>query len=179
MCPSNPESFTTSVSSGIRQLTHVQVKILRAFIHKRVMNTDDVDDILQGTFLEALRSEHKFRNASQPQTWLCGIALNLIRSHFRRVYREPGQESWDDSLHSDLDSQTDLSHQVNDHRELLRTMTAIRGLPKNMQKVIEVAVDTGGNYQETALSLGIPIGTVRSRLSRARQQLKNQLAPFV
>ncbi|TRN85612.1 RNA polymerase subunit sigma, partial [Pseudomonas syringae] len=80
-----------SSSAGIRQLTADQIQMLRAFIQKRVKNADDVDDILQCVFLEALRNEHKFQHASKPQTWLCGIALNLIRNHFRKMYRQPYQ----------------------------------------------------------------------------------------
>lgn len=78
------QSRKPSSSTGIRQLTADQIQMLRAFIQKRVMNPDDVDDILQCVFLEALRNEHKFQHASKPQTWLCGIALNLIRNHFRK-----------------------------------------------------------------------------------------------
>jgi RNA polymerase sigma factor (sigma-70 family) len=165
-------------SPGIRQLTSDQVHMIRAFIQKRVMNQDDVDDILQCTFLEALRNEHKFQHASKPQTWLCGIALNLVRNHFRKMYRQPYQESWEDHLHTDLDSHSDIGHQVDGHRQLARAVQAIGGLSSNMQRVIEVTLEMDGNYQETATSLGVPIGTVRSRLSRAREQLKRQMDPF-
>ncbi|SDG64867.1 RNA polymerase sigma factor [Pseudomonas abietaniphila] len=165
-------------STGIRQLSSDQVKMIRAFIQKRVMNPDDADDILQCTFLEALRSEHKFQNASKPQTWLCGIALNLIRNHFRKMYRQPYQESWEDHAHTEIEAQGDIGHQVDGHRQLVRVVKAIGTLPSNMQRVIEVSLEMDGNYQETATSLGVPIGTVRSRLSRAREQLKRQMDPF-
>ncbi|MFK3798855.1 RNA polymerase sigma factor [Pseudomonas sp. NPDC088444] len=163
---------------GIRQMSTDQVKMIRAFIQKRVMNPEDVDDILQSTFLEALRSEHKFQNASKPQTWLCGIALNLIRNHFRKLYRQPYQESWEDHTHSELEAHGDIGHEVDGHRQLARVVKAIGTLPSNMQRVIEVSLEMDGNYQETATSLGVPIGTVRSRLSRAREQLKRQMDPF-
>jgi RNA polymerase sigma factor (sigma-70 family) len=163
---------------GIRHLTSDQIKMIRGFIQKRVMNPEDVDDILQSTFLEALRSEHKFQHACKPQTWLCGIALNLIRNHFRKMYRQPYQESWEDHTHSEPDSHGDIGHQVDGHRQLARVVRAIGTLPSNMQRVIEVSLEMDGNYQETASSLGVPIGTVRSRLSRAREQLKRQMNPF-
>ena len=176
----NDSISTPTPPAGIRQLTSDQLKMLRAFIHKRVMNPNDVDDILQATFLEALRCEHKFQHASKPQTWLCGIALNLIRSYFRRMYRQPYQESWDDHMHSEFNSQgeSDIGHQVDDHRQLLRAVEAIGCLSSNMQQVIEVTLEMDGNYQQTAMLLGVPIGTVRSRLSRAREQLKRQIDPF-
>ncbi|QHF07071.1 RNA polymerase sigma factor HrpL [Pseudomonas syringae] len=167
-----------SSSTGIRQLTADQVQMLRAFIQKRVKNADDVDDILQCVFLEALRNEHKFQHASKPQTWLCGIALNLIRNHFRKMYRQPYQESWEDEVHTDLEWNGDITHQVDGHRQLARVIEAIDCLPANMQKVLEVSLEMDGNYQETANTLGVPIGTVRSRLSRARVQLKQHIDPF-
>jgi RNA polymerase sigma factor (sigma-70 family) len=169
-------SSTHRVSAVVGKLTREQIQMLRAFIHKRVSNPDDVDDILQCTFLEAIRNERKFQGTSKPQTWLCGIALNLVRSHFRRMYNQPCQESWKDSLHADVAPGSDIGHQVDGHRTLVRAVDAIGRLPTNMQKVIEVSLEMDGNYQDTALSLGVPIGTVRSRLSRAREQLKRQLA---
>lgn len=164
--------------SAIRQLDSEQVTMLRAFIHKRVMNPDDADDILQGTFLEALRNEHKFQHASTAQTWMCGIALNLIRNHFRRLYSQPYQEAWEDQWHMESEHSDDIGQRVDDHRQLTRVVSAISDLPSNMQRVIEVSMAMDGCYRETASSLGVPIGTVRSRLSRAREQLKRQIDPF-
>jgi len=169
----------TQPASAIRHLTSDQVQMLRAFIHKRVMNPDDVDDLLQGTFLEAIRNEHKFQGASKPQTWLCGIALNLIRNHFRKMYNQPYQESWEEQVHSDGHAGRDIGHQVDGHRQLARVVVAIGQLSTHMQQVIEVSLEMDGNYQDTASSLGVPIGTVRSRLSRAREQLKRQIGASV
>ena len=163
-------------SQEIRQLTQLQVNRLRAFVHKRVMNPDDADDILQCTFLEALRNEHKFRHASKPDTWLCGIALNLIRNHFRRHYHQPYQECLDD--HPNITQEhADIGQVVDDRRQLQRTVEALKTLPDNMQQVIHVSLVMDGNYQDTAHSLGVPIGTVRSRLSRAREQLRRAVGP--
>lgn len=168
-------SSTSRVSAVVGKLTREQIQMLRAFIHKRVANPADVDDILQSTFLEAIRNEHKFQGTSKPQTWLCGIALNLVRNHFRRIYNQPYQESWEDAVHADVVPSDDIGLQVDGHRTLLRAVDAIGRLPLNMKRVIEVSLEMDGNYQDTASSLGVPIGTVRSRLSRAREQLKRQL----
>ncbi|GLX14984.1 RNA polymerase sigma factor [Pseudomonas straminea] len=164
--------------SAIRQLTQAQVQKLRAFVHKRVMNPDDADDILQCTFFEALRNEHKFQHASKPETWLCGIALNLIRNHFRRTYNQPYQESLDDQTNVAHEQHIDIGQCVDGSRQLQRTVEAIQTLPAAMRQVIHVSLVMDGNYQETAQSLGVPIGTVRSRLSRAREQLRRSIDPF-
>ncbi len=165
-------------SAGIRYLTKIQMQRLRAFIHKRVMNPDDADDILQCTLFEALRSEHKFQNASKPETWLCGIALNLIRNHFRRLYSQPHQECWNDQFNLENEQYDDIGQLVDGRRQLQRTVEAIKNLPANMQQVIKVSLVLEGNYQDTAQTLGVPIGTVRSRLSRAREQLRQSINPF-
>lgn len=160
------------------EITGERIKMLRAFITKRVMNPDDVDDILQCVLLEALRSKDKFQNASKPETWLCGIAVNLVRNHFRKMYNQPYQESWEDDMHSDIEAHVDIGHHVDRHRQLTQVVHALGHLPSNMQSVIKVALEMDGNYNETAASLGVPIGTVRSRLSRARVQLKKYVDPF-
>ena len=169
---------THRTNAGIQQLTQLQVQRLRAFVHKRVMNPDDADDILQCTFFEALRNEHKFQHASKPETWLCGIALNLIRNHFRRHYNQPYQESLDDHPHIAHEHHCDVGQVVDDRRQLQRAVEAIRTLPDSMRQVIHVSLVMDGNYQDTAQSLGVPIGTVRSRLSRAREQLRRAVDPF-
>ncbi|SDH57869.1 RNA polymerase sigma factor, sigma-70 family [Pseudomonas flavescens] len=174
-CVSRPANRTVS---AIRQLDQAQVQKLRAFVHKRVMNPDDADDILQCTFFEALRNEHKFQHASKPETWLCGIALNLIRNHFRRCYNQPYQESLDDQPNIAHERHADIGQQVDGSRQLQRTVEAIQALPAAMRQVIHVSLVMDGNYQETAQSLGVPIGTVRSRLSRAREQLRRAVDPF-
>lgn len=175
-CPDN--QVDSRASAGIRHLTKTQMHRLRAFIHKRVMNPDDADDILQCTLFEALRNEHKFQNASKPETWLCGIALNLIRNHFRRLYSLPYQECWNDQSNIESDQDGDVGQLVDGRRQLQRTVEAIKNLPANMQQVINVSLMLEGNYQDTAQALGVPIGTVRSRLSRAREQLRQEINPF-
>jgi RNA polymerase sigma factor (sigma-70 family) len=173
-----PSAQAPSSAAGVFHMTRDVIKMLRAFIQKRVMNPDDVDDILQSVFLEALRCKDQFQHASKPQTWLCGIALNLIRNHFRKMYSQPYQESWEEGGGYDSDGQADIAYQVDRNRQLQQVVQAIDALPANMRKVIEVSLHMEGNYHETANSLGIPIGTVRSRLSRARAQLKRQIDPF-
>ena len=59
---------------------------LKAFIHKRVLNPEDADDIFQLTCLEAWRGKDRYSGQATISTWVCGIAQNLIRNHFRRLY---------------------------------------------------------------------------------------------
>ena len=174
MCGFNMIDYPAD-TSVLRQLDHQLMQKVRLFIKARVANLDDSEDLLQATFLEALRNEHKFRNDSSLLTWLCGIALNLIRSHFRRLYKRPFHEDLQDREVLEMADSRDLVADVGRFRELERVAQALEGMPTYMQEVIRVAMETGGNYLDTSVQLGVPIGTVRSRLSRARVLLRQKV----
>lgn len=148
---------------------------LRLFVQKRVLNQDDADDIIQLTYLEAWRNQEKFNGLAKPDTWLCGIALNLIRNHFRRFYAQPPLSTFDETEFNEPGDDIDLSELCDHHRLLDRTLSAIDALPRRMRDTLWIAVDTESSYREAAERLGVPIGTVRSRLFRAREQLKRSV----
>lgn len=145
---------------------------LRRFIRKRVMNQDDADDLMQMTYLEALRNQHKFSGTSKPETWLFGIAVNLVRNHFKTLYGQPQCSDLDEVVGL-LEYEGDPSALVEQQDVLTRTSDAIESLPTDMRTLLDLIVETDLSYQDAALALGIPVGTVRSRLSRTREQLKN------
>ncbi|OPA87515.1 RNA polymerase subunit sigma [Pseudomonas fluorescens] len=159
----------------VRDLDAVHIQKLRGFIRKRVSDQEDAEDLLQGTLLEALRSEQKFNQQSLPQTWLCGIALNLVRSHFRSLGKLPFQGSLEDFEHQSVGGQVEIDRHVDQHRQLVRAISAIDDLPCSMREIMTINLELDGNYLATAMSLGVPVGTVRSRLSRARDHLKRSV----
>lgn len=175
MCAVDSSTCTGRISL-FREFDAALMHKVRLFIRGKVMNPDDVEDLVQCTFLEALRNAHKFRNDSLLLTWLCGIAMNLIRSHFRRLYSQPLQKDLEECDVLDISDNSDVFAEVDGRRQLLRAFRAIATLPLNMQEVIRVSLEMEGNYLDTATALGVPIGTVRSRLSRAREQLRWRLA---
>ena len=145
---------------------------LKAFIHKRVLNPEDADDIFQLTCLEAWRSKGRFNGQAALSTWMCGIAQNLIRSHFRRLYARPVHCEFDEVLCHEENCAQDPGGQFEINRRLELTLIAINRLPTEMRNTLYASLETGGSYRDTASALEIPIGTVRSRISRAREQLK-------
>ncbi|EPJ94376.1 MULTISPECIES: RNA polymerase sigma factor [Pseudomonas] len=147
-------------------------KKLKAFIHKRVLNPEDADDIFQLTCLEAWRSKDRFNGQATLSTWMCGIAQNLIRNHFRRLYARPVHCEYDETLCHEQHCASDLGGQFEINRRLELTLTAINRLPTEMRNTLYASLESGGSYRDTANVLEIPIGTVRSRISRAREQLK-------
>ncbi|EJM06916.1 RNA polymerase sigma factor, sigma-70 family [Pseudomonas sp. GM102] len=161
-----------SIHLDVGALAKNSERKLRSFITQRVFNAADVDDLMQMTYLEALRNQHKFIGASKPETWLFGIAMNLVRNHFKCMYSQPQCSELEESGANNLEHGHDPSN-VSDHQRVLsRTLKAIGELSEDMRNVMTLVVETDISYQDAADSLGIPIGTVRSRLSRAREQLK-------
>lgn len=165
---------TRTGTSCFAQLTQQQIQKLQNFIHKRVINQEDAEDILQQTFVEALNAESRFLQQCKPETWLCGIALNLIRNHFRKLYRRPMHVEFEEQL-AHAEPGLDICGHIESYRDLERTVQAIAVLPAVMRHTLEVTVETEGSYQDAADVLGVPIGTIRSRLSRARTQLRDNL----
>lgn len=156
----------------MHHLTDDQQKKLRRFIHKRVLNPEDADDLLQLTYLEAWRNRERFCGNASLSTWMCGIAQNLIRNHFRRMYAKPVHCEFDESLWHGQEENNNLDWEFEINRRLENTLSAIDHLPTEMRRTMYASLETDGSYQDTADVLDIPIGTVRSRLSRAREQLK-------
>lgn len=149
-------------------------KRLRSFIRRRIWNPDEVEDLLQASFLEALRSQGKFRGHSAPETWLFGIAMNLIRSHMRKSlqWKEYSTEMLEEVFtHFAEDPCDALIRQT----VLAHLSMAFERLSPEMRKTLFLIVEQGVSYQEAAQELGIPIGTVRSRLNRARQMLREYI----
>lgn len=168
-------NFASTPNTSAPDITFGEERKLRLFIQKRVLNQDDADDLIQLTYLEAWRNQEKFKGLAKPDTWLCGIALNLIRNHFRRYYAQPPLCAFDESECHEMSDGIDLGEQCDHHRLLDRTLTAMDALPKEMRETLLTAVDTESSYRDAAERLGVPIGTVRSRLFRAREHLKRSV----
>ena len=169
----------TSISAPTLDLDDLSRRFghrLRLFIGKRVSNSAEVEDLVQTTYVEALRSQKQFRGAALPQTWLFGIALNLVRHHRLRSPRRH-------SVMVDIDDCPDLAaadpHPPDLHalREASRhVLDALGELPESTRDLIELICIDGLTYEAAADRLGIPVGTVRSRLSRARSRIRDRLA---
>lgn len=150
-------------------------KRLRNFIRRRIWNPEEVEDIWQASFLEALRCRDKFRGGSAPETWLFGIAMNLMRSHMRKSLQ------WQQYNGGELFEEKEIG-KCEDPCDIVMRQTALKHigrayelLPLDMRKTLFLVIEQGISYQEAALELGVPIGTIRSRLNRARQMLKDHL----
>lgn len=153
-----------------------QNRKLHNFIRKRVSNREDVEDIAQMTCVEVLRNGHKFLGASRPETWLFGIAANLIRNYYKTHQNRFLFDSLDEDNVLELIQDCDPSDIIANDQLLSVMANSIEKLPDDTRKMLTILVERNGSYQDVATSLDIPLGTVKSRLSRVRESLKSTIS---
>lgn len=140
-------------------------------------NAADADDLAQETFVRAYQAIGRFRVGEPPYPWLARIATNLAFSLFRRRKRRP-----ETPLEPLLEAgqqwgvEDDPSERVAaDERERL-LQSAFAELKPEHQAILALRVVEEQSYEAIAATLGVPVGTVMSRLSRARAELKARFA---
>jgi RNA polymerase sigma-70 factor (ECF subfamily) len=145
-------------------------------------NRDEALDLTQEVFLRVFRSIHRFRGQSALRTWIHRITVNQARNRLRwwRRRYHGDQVSLDAHFQGggDLALRTDATapDRVFARHELAgRLQVAIERLPFEQRTAIVLRELEGLSYEEIAFSLGLPIGTVKSRLTRARQALRAEL----
>ena len=166
--------LTATQLHTLEVLLKSQQSRLTHFIRKHLRREDYVDDLIQQTHMAAFRSWARFRGESKPETWLFGIALNLVKN-FR--YRDSSYRFSSDDFDEQVsmipaDSICEPEESLMRQERMESLKLAIEQLPVKMQAVVQLVLLEGLSYQEAALELDLPIGTVRSRLSRARGMLR-------
>jgi len=139
-------------------------------------------DLSQEVFLRVFRTLHRFRGQSALRTWIFRIVVNQVRNRQRWWNRRQRahQVSLDDHIrdHGEIVLGADASTPDREltRKELgLRLRAAIHGLPFEQRTALVLREVEGLRYEEIAFSLGLPVGTVKSRLTRARQTLREEL----
>ena len=150
-----------------------------------VGNEEDAEDIAQEVFLRAYRNLRGFRGQARFTTWLYGIMLNSVRSYWRRrrsrtVLSLTGQDDdEEDRAGADPPFAGDGPHEMSQRREQVQAVrVAIAGLDAELREILVLRDIQGLSYEELADALSLPAGTVKSRLHRARQALKDALEPL-
>jgi RNA polymerase sigma-70 factor, ECF subfamily len=166
--------LTSAQLRSLEDLLKSQQSRLTHFVRKHLRREDYVDDVIQQTHMAAFRNWAGFRGESKPETWLFGIALNLVKN-FR--YRDTSYRFQGDDFEEQVSMiPADSIYQPEEclmRQERMETLkSAIDQLPGKMQTVVQLVLLEGFTYQDAALELDLPIGTVRSRLSRARDMLR-------
>lgn len=171
-------SVSTPSILELTQLIQKNRSRLGYFVRKHLRNDEHTEDLLQQTCLEAFRNWGNFRGDSKPETWLFGIALNLVKNFRSRDFQTRYHfESLDEEDAQELEAISEegpMERLLRDER-VQKIREAISALPTKMQLVVQLVLLDGMSYQEAALELDLPIGTIRSRVSRARDLLKEYI----
>lgn len=158
---------------------------IAGLVSRFVFDSHEVQDVTQEAFIKAYRALGSFRGDSQFYTWLYRIAINTAKNYLvLRHRRPPGTDiDIDDAvLHESGFALTDnASPERNIMSEQLMAAVnlAIKNLPEDLRSALTLREYDGLSYEEIAGIMECPVGTVRSRIFRAREAVDNEIAPFL
>ena len=156
-----------------------------ALIGRYVSDWSECQDVAQETFMRAYRALGNFRGDAQFYTWLHRIAVNTAKNHLVASNRRPPGADIDVADAEQFDSGIRLRDTDTPERELLRdeiertVLSAVEALPGELREAITMREADGLSYEEIAQRMDCPIGTVRSRIFRAREAIDQELRPLL
>ena len=148
-------------------------------------NPDDAEDLLQETILRAYRFFHQFTEGTNCRAWLLTILYNNFRNSYRRGAREQPAAS-NEEFDRDIETSSLRSDQARINPEELignrmighRIEAALNAIPADFREALLLVDVQELNYQEVAVVLGVPLGTIKSRVSRGRALMRDALRGF-
>ena len=154
------------------------------FAYRITFEEDDAKDLVQETFLKSFRFIDSFQKGTNSKAWLFRILKNSFINEFRKKNKEPVKIDYQDvETYYNSDEVSHLiasSLQVEAIKEMIgdEVSIALNSLDVDFRTVIILCDLEGFSYEEMALILDVPIGTVRSRLHRARNLLREKLKKY-
>ncbi len=154
------------------------------FAYRLTLDEDDAKDLVQDTYLKAFRFINSFQKGTNAKAWLFRILKNSFINDFRKKSKQPAKVDYSEveSFYNSDEAETGVTTTTTDLRaEMVQDLigdevaTALNSLAVDFRIVIILCDIEGFTYEEMARILDIPIGTVRSRLHRARNLLKEKL----
>jgi RNA polymerase sigma-70 factor (ECF subfamily) len=162
-----------------------QRKILR-LLSRLIRDPSEIEDVAQEAFIKAYRALPQFRGDSAFYTWLYRIAINTAKNHLVASGRRPSSPSEFETEDGETFDETDTLSDNNTpesvlaSREIAETVNAaIEALPEELRSAIVLREIEGMSYEDIATAMGCPIGTVRSRIFRAREAIASRLKPLL
>ena len=158
---------------------------IAALISRYVHDWSECQDVAQDTFIRAYRAIGTFRGDAQFYTWLYRIAVNTAKNHLVASRRRPPTEDVDAEDAVNFGSGDRLRDNATPEHELLRdeiqrsVSDTVAALPEELRMAITLREVDGLSYEEIAKRMLCPIGTVRSRIFRAREAIDQKLRPLV
>ncbi len=161
-----------------------QHKII-AVVHRYVRDSADVNDVVQEAFIKAYRALANFRGDSAFYTWMYRIAINTAKNHLISKGRRPPSSDVDiddAEYYSGNDNLHDVDTPENNlFRDELQTavQNIIQNLPEDLRTAVTLREMDGLSYEEIADIMECPVGTVRSRIFRAREAIDKVVKPMM
>ena len=154
------------------------------FAYRLTLDADDAKDLLQDTYLNAFRFIDSFQQGTNAKAWLFRILKNSFINDYRKKSKEPSKVDYQEVEtfynSEDVDRQITPDLRVEALQDMIgdEISIALNSLDVDFRTVIILCDLEGFKYEEMAKILDIPIGTVRSRLHRARNLLKEKLSEY-
>ena len=151
---------------------------------KIVRNADDAQDLVQDTYYKAYKSYHQFQNGTNSKAWMFMILKNTFINNYRKIKREPLKVDYDDIENFYENVKSDWTNNNNLELDFYKNLldddlsAALEKLPAKMKEVFLLCDLEGYSYEEIAELVNVPVGTVRSRLHRARKFLQDELFDY-
>ena len=162
---------------------------IERLIGRMVRDTDLVQDIAQETFIRAYRALHQFRGEAQFYTWLYRIAVNTAKKALMDLKRNPviyegALRSSDDEDETSYFGREPTSEETPETvlaaKEIAEAVNAaMQALPEDLRQAVTLREIEGLSYEEIATAMECPIGTVRSRIFRAREAISARVRPLL
>jgi RNA polymerase sigma-70 factor, ECF subfamily len=200
MHPSSQESQPTVAKDTDQELVRrVQNGDRRAFdllfsryqhkiaglVSRYVRTNEEIEDIVQESFIKAYRALPRFRGESAFYTWLYRIAINTSKNYLVAKSRRPPDVDIDAEESEFADGSESLHESENPENALTRDQLAsvidqaIRDLPDDLRSAVTLREFDGLSYEQIAEIMDCPVGTVRSRIFRAREAIDERIRPLV
>ncbi len=163
-------------------LPHVEA--LKTFAYYLTYNDNDANDLVQETYMKAFRFAEKFDKGTNAKAWLFRILKNAYINDYRKKSKQPDRVDFEDVINYHKSDDVTDNKYLNLKEESIDEMMgdeitkAINSLPPEFRTVILLADIEDFSYKEISKIIGVPIGTVRSRLFRARNTLKDLLKKY-
>ena len=154
-------------------------------ISRYIRDPSEVLDVTQEAFIKAYRALPNFRGDSAFYTWLYRVAINTAKNHLAALSRRPPQDDIEAETAEQMDTGTRLKEQDTPEHlamqdEIAHTIKqAMDDLPDELRTAITLREIEGLSYEDIAQAMDCPIGTVRSRIFRAREAIDKKLKPLL
>ena len=160
------------------------IRSMYNFGYRLTLDQDDAKDLVQDTYLKAYRFIESFQKGTNAKAWLFRILKNSFINDYRKKSKEPSKVDYQEVEtyynSEDVDRQITPDLRVEALKDMIgdEISNALNALDVDFRTVVILCDLEGFKYEEMAKILDIPIGTVRSRLHRARQLLKEKLSEY-